>query len=432
MIQSGFNNVLLKTVAYFQEGPGLRNWQYASSGIPFLNIRTLRDDGTIDTSLCQFVKNSEFDGKYEHFLLDKGDYVVSSSGTLGKLAEVRSQDLPLMLNTSVIRFRPIDSQILNRVYLKWFIKSPLYIRQIERASTGIAIKNYGPSHLKKMFIPLPPLSEQRRIVELLDQADALRKKRAEADAKAERILPALFVKMFGDPVTNPKGLEEVELGELIAEGPQNGLYKHASFYGEGTPILRIDSFYAGVVDTSKELRRLQLTDDEIEKYSLEENDIVINRVNGSKELFGKSALVPKLTEKTVFESNMMRFSVNQKKLNPVFIIQQLQTPAIRQQMIGSSKHINQYSVNQGDIKSLRILLPSIKLQDLFAERITSLQSLTGQQASSQTKLETLFQTLLHCAFSGDLTAEWRKAHMAELLQEMEHQARVLGLEGEVE
>ena len=92
MIDTPFKSVPLKDVIYFQEGPGLRNWQYGSSGVPFLNIRTITDEGAIDKSLCQYVKQDEFEGKYEHFLLEEGDYVVSSSGTLGKLAEIRAQD----------------------------------------------------------------------------------------------------------------------------------------------------------------------------------------------------------------------------------------------------------------------------------------------------------------------------------------------------
>ncbi|WP_008308256.1 restriction endonuclease subunit S [Leptolyngbya sp. PCC 6406] len=214
-IDTPFECVSLKDVVYLQEGPGLRNWQYGNSGIPFLNIRTLTDEGIINKQLCQFVKEEEFHNKYEHFLLDAGDYVVSSSGTLGKLAEVRPQDLPVMLNTSVIRFRPLDYEILDRVFLKWFIKSPLYIRQIEHASTGTAIKNYGPSHLKKMIIPLPPIAEQRRIAAILDKADAIRRKRKQAIQYTEELLRAAFLDMFGDPVTNPKRWEIWSMKDVI-------------------------------------------------------------------------------------------------------------------------------------------------------------------------------------------------------------------------
>ncbi|MBP0002790.1 MAG: restriction endonuclease subunit S [Cyanobacteria bacterium SBC] len=212
----------MKDVVYFQEGPGLRNWQYGKTGIPFLNIRTIQESGRIDKSLCQFVKESEFRDRYEHFLLEAGDYVVSSSGTLGKLAEVHEEDLPIMLNTSVIRFRSLDVSKLDRVFLKWFIKSPLYIRQIQQVSTGTAIKNYGPSHLKKMIIPLPPIEEQKRIAEILDKADAVRRKRQEAIRLTEELLRSTFLEMFGDlflfrnkNLPNPKKFKLCKLGEEI-------------------------------------------------------------------------------------------------------------------------------------------------------------------------------------------------------------------------
>ena len=95
--------------------------------------------------------------------------------------------------------------------------------------------------VRKATIPLPPLSEQRRIVEILDQADALRKKRAEADAKADRILPALFIKMFGDPSTNPRGWDRIPLSQLLRDnkdalqsGPFGSNLHNADFVQEGT------------------------------------------------------------------------------------------------------------------------------------------------------------------------------------------------------
>lgn len=221
-INTPFKCVPLHSVVYFQEGPGLRNWQYGSSGIPFLNIRTFMDSGRINKELCQFVKAEEFQNKYEHFLLDAGDYVVSSSGTLGKLAEIFPEDLPVMLNTSVIRFRPLDCNNLDRIFLKWFIRSPLYIQQIKKASTGTAIQNYGPSHLKKMIIPLPPIAQQKRIAAILDKADAVRRKRREAIRLTEELLRSTFLEMFGDlmlfrnkTLDNQKGFKVCRLGDEI-------------------------------------------------------------------------------------------------------------------------------------------------------------------------------------------------------------------------
>ena len=85
--------------------------------------------------------------------------------------------------------------------------------------------------------------------------------------------------MFGDPVTNPMGLDvEPTLAELIAMGPQNGLYKPERNYGSGVRILRIDGFYGGVVNDPSTLKRVNVSEQDIEKYGLSESDIVINRV----------------------------------------------------------------------------------------------------------------------------------------------------------
>lgn len=158
----------LKDCVYFQEGPGLRKWQFGESGIPFLNIRTL-NNGRIDKSKCQFVLIEEFEGKYEHFLLNEGDIIVSSSGTIGKLAVVKSEDLPLMLNTSVIRYRTLFAEHLSQSFLKFYLQSHHFFKQINSSKTGSAIENYGPSHLKEMSILIPPFNEQRRIVAKLEK-----------------------------------------------------------------------------------------------------------------------------------------------------------------------------------------------------------------------------------------------------------------------
>src|SRR5690606_29543819 len=92
----------------FLEGPGLRNWQYTDHGTRFVNIRLI-NNGEVDIKKSNFVSDEEANGRYSHFLLKEKDIIVSTSGTLGKSAIIRDYHLPLMLNTSVIRFRPKDN-----------------------------------------------------------------------------------------------------------------------------------------------------------------------------------------------------------------------------------------------------------------------------------------------------------------------------------
>lgn len=208
--------------------------------------------------------------------------------------------------------------------------------------------------------------------------------------------------MFGDPATNPMGLPEIELGEVIVEGPQNGLYKPASAYGDGTKILRIDGFYDGAITEWNSLRRLRLDDKEIAKYRLNPQDIIINRVN-SPDYLGKSALVEGLEGDAVFESNMMRLSIDRDRVDPHYLICHLQLDSIKRQVLSKAKHaINQSSINQQDVKSLRILLPDIESQGEFANRVHGIRSIRVQQQMAERHAQMAFESALQRAFAGSL------------------------------
>src|SRR2546422_105242 len=148
-------------------------------------------------------------------------------------------------------------------------------------TTQKAITNDGISELE---VPLPPHSEQKRLVRILIEADALRRIAAQAERRLGQVVFTLFDDIFGDPATNPKNWPVSPLGELLVSGPQNGLYKHSSSYGKGTPILRIDAFYDGVITDVRSLKRLEVTQEELSKYQLNDGDIVINRVNSPEYL----------------------------------------------------------------------------------------------------------------------------------------------------
>ena len=240
------------------------------------------------------------------------------------------------------------------------------------------------------------------IVKLLDEADELRKLRVQADRRINDIIPALFHEMFGESTACQKQWPTHLLGELIANGPQNGLYKHSSSYGDGVPILRIDAFYDGEVEDLSLLKRLRATQKEIISYGLSENDIVINRVN-SPEYLGKSALIPALAEPTVFESNMMRFTIAADVIEPGYLIRFLQTKDAKRHILGRAKHsINQSSINQEDVKCMPILVPPLPLQQEFAQCVSEIRELQAAQSASRQRTEHLFQSMLHRAFAQAL------------------------------
>ena len=106
--------------------------------------------------------------KYRHFLLDAGDLVMSSSGvTWGKIAYVGERHLPLCLNTSMIRLRPRGAEITHS-FIRAFVESRSFRRQILRLITGSAQPNFGPSHLKQIAIGLPPIDLQHRFATIVE------------------------------------------------------------------------------------------------------------------------------------------------------------------------------------------------------------------------------------------------------------------------
>lgn len=142
----------LSEIFDFLEGPGIRNWQYTKKGVPFINIRLIQNND-INVKEASFISFKEANEKYKHFQLQEKDMVISTSGTLGRSAIVRKEHLPLLLNTSVIRFRPKDKK--NYAFMYQFLKSFYFQNKLFSMASGSAQPNFGPIHLKQILIVFP-------------------------------------------------------------------------------------------------------------------------------------------------------------------------------------------------------------------------------------------------------------------------------------
>ena len=173
----------LADVFWLQEGPGVRNWQFKESGIKLLNVSNILKSGELDLSKTdRHLSTDEVQEKYSHFLVDAGDLVIASSGISideddllrTRSAFVRDEHLPLCMNTSTVRFKATDG-VSDLRFLQQWLQSHEFRRQITREVTGSAQKNFGPTHLKRLRITLPPLDLLRRfdaIVESVEQQKA--------------------------------------------------------------------------------------------------------------------------------------------------------------------------------------------------------------------------------------------------------------------
>jgi type I restriction enzyme S subunit len=157
VVPRGWKVEPLTEVFDFKEGPGIRNWQYTNSdqGTRFINIRCIQD-GDLSIETANRITEEEANGKYAHFHLQAWDVVVSTSGTLGRSAIVRQEHLPLMLNTSVIRFQPIKEK-MRFSFVYEYLNSPEFLFKLESMASGSVQKNFGPMHIKQMKLVCPPI-----------------------------------------------------------------------------------------------------------------------------------------------------------------------------------------------------------------------------------------------------------------------------------
>jgi type I restriction enzyme S subunit len=325
-------------------------------------------------------------------------------------------------STGFCVLRPNPKALKNR-FLFYRTLTPEFVNFLTARMRGANYPAVTDGVVKKALIPLLPPSEQQRIVEILDQADALRKKSAEADVRAERILPALFLKMFGDPATNPMGWQSGRLGDVIVE-TQYGISSPADTDNKGTAVIRMNNIDSGGGLDLNDLKYLSLESKELKRYALEPGDLLFNRTNG-KELVGKTGLWQGQME-AVLASYLIRVRVNQQRVLPEYVWAYMNTPFIKQVLFEKARQaIGMANINAQELRAVPFVIPDISSQHLFADKLAILDIIESHCTRLGIRINSLFQVLLHRAFSGDLTAQWREGHMEELLEEMEEQERVL-------
>lgn len=328
------------------------------------------------------------------------------------------------------------SVLVANVLVDKFFNLPFFIEYVVANSKGINLPRVSEKTILNTTFPLPPLSEQQRIVEhieeLFSKLDEAKERLQEvADSFAVR-KAAILHKAFTGELTkqwrlengvSDESWEESNLGSFIACGPQNGLYKPKSSYGDGIRIIRIDAFYDGVIEQWDELKRLRLDENEIECYSLNLNDILINRVN-SMQYLGKSALVRELKDICVFESNIMRLSVDESRIYPEFLISFLNSQMGLNELRKNAKQaVNQASINQQDIKNVIINLPALSEQHEIVRLIDDLlaRERAAQQVAEQAlaSIDLMKKSILARAFRGELgTNKASEASALELLRQV--------------
>jgi type I restriction enzyme, S subunit len=389
-----------------------------------------------DISQARFIEESTLNSYKDERFLKKNDLLWNSTGTgtVGRVAIIEDEITETVVADSHVTVVRLNNNIANSQFLYRWLSSHYVQNKLNGAWSGSTNQvELNLTTVKQQFVPLPPITEQERIANkvenLLSKINEAKGLIEEARETFEIRCAAILEKAFrGELTANwreknnaPFNWEEKRFEELIKNGPQNGLYKPQSAYGKGTLIVRIDNFYNGIINDWNTLKRLQLEQKEKDLYGLNNNDILINRVN-SIEYLGKSALVRRLEEPCVFESNVMRIGLNEMVI-PEFIILYLNSLRGLHELRKNAKHaVNQASINQQDVKNVLVPLPNIEEQKEIVSLVNALlkkEKYARINVDIVDDIELLKQSILSKAFRGELgTNDPNEESALELLKEI--------------
>ncbi|WP_104037826.1 restriction endonuclease subunit S [Vibrio jasicida] len=361
----------------------------------FLRITDLGDDGVNWSKVPRCVCD---DKKKQKNLLEKGDIVFARTGaTTGKSYLISDVCEDTVFASYLIRVRPTKK--VHSPFLAYFFKSPNYWYQIGGMSSGATLPGVNASKLSELEIPLPPLDEQKRIAKILDKADAIRQKRKHAIALADEFLHSVFLEMFGDPVTNPKGFPLGTIRDLVESANYGTSGKASESEGE-YPVLRMGNItYQGSWDFS-DLKYIDLTEKELPKYLVHKGDLLFNRTN-SRELVGKTAVYEEELP-MAFAGYLVRVRANEMG-NTYYLSGYLNSGHGKKVLSGMCKSIvGMANINAQELQNIKLLLPPIELQNRYEKIVKAVRSRVSTQIVSLTELNELFSSLSQKAFSGQL------------------------------
>lgn len=313
--------------------------------------------------------------------LQKDVVLLTIVGTIGRSCVLKGNEGCLTLQRSVAALHPSD-QIMPRYLMHCLIGNRHTLNQ---EAHGIAQKGIYLKQLSSLSIPLPPKSTQLAIVSELDKINELIRLKKEQLKDFDNLAQSLFYEMFGDPVENEKGWEVKKLGDVCTD-IKYGTSKPASENGRYTYLRMCNLTTDGFLNLSN-TKQIDIPDDKIEKCIVRYGDILFNRTN-SIELVGKTCLFDK-KEPMVIAGYIIRVRLNDTLL-PVVLARMFNLASIKKLLRSMAKGaVNQANINSKELASIRIPLPPLPLQRLFAQRIEQIEREKSEVQKSIQDLETL-------------------------------------------
>jgi type I restriction enzyme S subunit len=335
------------------------------------------------------IKSNKFGFTEEHILYGK---------LRPYLNKVYLPDFAGVCSTDIIPIKP-DSDLLIREFLGYFLRTPEFVSMINAKSSGANLPRVNPKALLDVYIPLPPLETQRKIVAILEKAEATQRLRAEADVLTQQLLQNVYMSIFGDPISNPQSWDIVKL-ECVCKIITDG--EHATPKRSQSGIYLLSA--RNIRDHEIDLSDVDYIDDEeydrISKRIVPQNGDVLISCSGS---VGRMSRVKDDIKFQMVRSVALIRPDNQK-LNSAYLEYTFDTAYLKMQIAQSVNQSSQANLFQGKIRELKIPIPPMDLQQVFAEIVEKYEQLTESQRITSRRALTLYNSLLSKAFIGELIA----------------------------
>lgn len=399
---SGMPTTQLGDVASFVRGITFKPTDVVPVGSPdsIACMRTKNVQTEIDLSDVWGIRES-FVKRGDQFL-QTGDLLVSSANSwnlVGKCCWVPELPWRATFGGFISVLRGDRSRIEPRYLYHWFSSERVQaiVRSFGQQTTNIS--NLNVDRCLRLAVPVPPLPAQRRIAAILDKADALRTKRRAALAQLDTLTQSIFLDMFGDPATNPKGWPEVALGS------------HASKIGSGATPLGGESAYKSTgislirsmnVRDGRFLRDgLAFIDEQqaarLDGVVVEADDVLLNITGAS---VARVCRAPR---------DVLPARVNQhvaivrptSTFEPRFLEECLLYPSMKRRLLQlAGAGATREAITKDAIERLTLIQPPRSAQDVFAGLVRKREEVERGQRVQQVAVDTLFFSLQHRAFHG--------------------------------
>ncbi|SDH76503.1 restriction endonuclease subunit S [Roseospirillum parvum] len=326
------------------------------------------------------------------------DILLCIRATIGDL---NWSDKEYCLGRGVAGLRPKNGSLDHNYLWRWLTFAR---RDLEKRARGSTFKQVSRKDIAELEITLPEtLEEQRRIAAILDKADAIRLKREQALTLADGLLKSTFLEMFGDPVTNPMGWDEVPLGDIaeITSGLTKGRKVKPDQTLRSLPYMRVANVQDGFLDLN-EIKEIEATETEIDRFRLYEGDLLLTE-GGDPDKLGRGCVWREELPECIHQNHIFRVRVDQSVIVPDVLSRQIGSRRGKDYFLRAAKQTTGIAtINKRQLSAYPVLLPDRAAQARYQAAREKADPLLSKLFDEIGQAERLFASLSQRAFRGDL------------------------------